>query len=373
MSSTFLNPRYPDLGLNNLLPSVAARLRLDRPTIPLPPAERYVVLLVDGLGWHQLEEYADHAETMAAHLPRALRLTCGAPSTTATSLTSLGCGVPPGEHGVVGYSFREPSVDRVINALTWEGGPDDVPGFAQARTVFERLAAEGHQSSAVTLARFANSALTRLAFAGTTLLPVTEEGSLEQVGGLVDEALTHSRVVYCYERMLDHTGHGFGVGSWQWLERLAQVDDLVAHLERSLPADACLLITGDHGMINVPEPSRLTLEDEPRLAGASAVGGEPRFRHVYGDDPRALAWAWSTVLGERASVLRREEAIEAGWFGPRVTGLSAARIGDVVAAMTEDFAVMTRRTPGEFGLVGMHGSLTPAEMEVPLLVVSGAR
>ena len=78
------------------------------------------------------------------------------------------------------------------------------------------------------------------------------------------------------------------------------------------------------------------------------------------------------MLGERASVLRREEAIEAGWFGPLVTALSAARIGDVVAAMTEDFAVMTRRTPGEFGLVGMHGSLTPAEMEVPLLVVSGS-
>ncbi len=371
MSASFLDPRYPDLALSNLLPSVAARLNGTLPTIPLPTAERYVVLLVDGLGWHQLVEHVDHAETMAALLPRATRLTCGAPSTTATSLTSLGCGLPPGEHGVVGYSFREPTVERVINALTWEGGPDDVPGFAQARTVFERLAVQGHQSSAVTLARFANSALTRLAFAGTTLLPVTDESSLDQVGGLVDEALGHSRVVYCYERMLDHTGHGFGVGSWQWMDRLAQVDDLVAHLSGALPADTCLLVTGDHGMINIPASSRLTLEDQPRLAGHSDVGGEPRFRHVYGDDPRALAAAWRTVLGERASVLRREEAIDAGWFGPLVTGLSAARIGDVVAAMTEDFAVMTRRTPGEFGLVGMHGSLTPAEMEVPLLMVGG--
>ncbi|MFT3886655.1 MAG: alkaline phosphatase family protein [Arachnia sp.] len=369
---SFVEPRYGGLGLNNLLPSVAARLTGETPAIALPAARRYVVLLVDGLGWHQLADYADHAETMAAHLARAERLTCGVPSTTAASLTSLGCGLPPGEHGVVGYSFREPSVDRVLNALTWEGGPDDVMGFAQARTVFERLGAVGVPSAAVTLGRFASSALTRLAFAGTTLVPVTEEGGIEHVGALVDEALAHSRVVYCYERMLDHTGHGFGVGSWQWLERLGQVDDLVARLEETLPDDACLLVTGDHGMINVPAESRVTVEDESRLGGHTALGGEPRFRHVYGDDPRALGWAWSSVLGERALVLRREEAIEAGWFGPLVTDLSAARLGDVVAAMTEDFAVMTNRTPREFGLVGMHGSLTPAEMEVPLLVVGGA-
>ena len=103
------------------------------------------------------------------------------------------------------------------------------------------------------------------------------------------------------------------------------------------------------------------------------LGGEPRFRHVYGDDARAMAWAWESVLGERADVLRREEAIEAGWFGPQVTALSEARIGDVVAAMREDFAVMSYQNTGEFSLIGMHGSLTAPEMEVPLLVHGGRR
>ena len=304
-------------------------------------------------------------------LPRAMRLTCSVPSTTATSLTSLGCGVTPGQHGVVGYSFYEPTVGRVVNALTWENGPDDVESFAQQPTVFQRLASSGHSSGAVTLGRFAGSALTRLAFRGTTLFPVAAEGEPEQFASLVGDALRAADVVYCYERMLDHDGHGFGVGSWQWLERLAIVDDLVAHLIETLPDGVCLLVTGDHGMINVPESSRIIAEDESRLAGYAHLGGEPRFRHVYGDDPRALAWAWESVLGERAHVLRREEAFEAGWFGPQVSGLSAARIGDVVAAMTEDFAVMSHGTPGEFRLVGMHGSLTAAEMEVPLLIHGG--
>lgn len=373
MRSDFVEPRYEDLALVNLLPSVMATLDGGVPTIPLPRASKYVVLLVDGLGWHQLLEHADHAETMAVMSRGSTRITCSVPSTTATSLTSLGCGVPTGEHGITGYTFFEPTVSRVINALTWEGGPEDLRTFAQTPTLFQRLASGGRPSAAVTLGRFAGSALTSLAFSGSTLYPVATEGDPAEFAGLVGEALGVADVVYCYERMLDHDGHGHGVGSWQWLERLAMVDDLVAYIADSLPPEVCLIVTGDHGMINVPGSSRIVAEDEPRLSGYSFLGGEPRFRHVYGDDARALAWAWESVLGERARVLRRDEAIESGWFGPQVTALSAARIGDVVVAMTEDFAVMSRRTPGEFSLVGMHGSLTAAEMEVPLLLHGGQR
>lgn len=373
MTQHFVVPRYGDLALANLLPSVAARLEGGLPSIELPRAPKYVVLLIDGLGWHQLEQYREHAETMAAMMRDGLRLTCSVPSTTATSLTSLGCGVAPGLHGVVGYSFWEPSVSRVINALTWEGGPEDLEGFEQCPTQFQELASHGISSAAVTLDRFADSALTRLAFRGAAHVPVLQEGHAEQLSGLIDEALRGADLVYAYERMLDHDGHGFGVGSWQWLERLELIDDIVAHLAGALGPEVALLITGDHGMINIPEESRLVVEDEPRLTGYSALGGEPRFRHVYGEDARSLAWSWESVLGERGEVLRREEAIEAGWFGPVVTGLSASRIGDVVVAMTSDFAAMSRQSLGEFSLIGMHGSLTAGEMEVPLLISGGSR
>lgn len=373
MAQHFVAPRYEDLTLANVMPSVVARLGGEEPTIAIPRAQRYVVLLVDGLGWHQLAEHGDYAETMSAAMAGSQRLTCSVPSTTATSLTSLGTGVPTGEHGVVGYSFEEPTVGRVINALTWAGGPSDVTGFAQTPTLFQRMTHAGRSCAAVTLDRFAGSALTRIAFAGTRHFPVSAEGDPEHFSDLVAEALQDSQVVYAYERMLDHDGHGHGVGSWQWLDRLGTVDDTVARLAETLPADVCLLVTGDHGMVNVGEASRLVVEQEPRLAGYRALGGEPRFRHVYTDDAAATAWAWASVLGERAEVLRREEAIEAGWFGPRVTGLSEARIGDVVAAMTGDFAAMSLATPGEFSLIGMHGSLTAAEMEVPLLAFGAGR
>lgn len=370
---SFIEPRYDSTALANLLPSVVACLDDEIPPIALPQAQQYVVMLIDGLGWHQLREYAEHAETMASLMERGQRLTSSVPSTTSTSLTSLGCGTTPGQHGVMGYSFYEPTVAQVINSLTWEGGPEDVGSFVQTPTVFQRMASRGRPSAAVTLGRFAGSALTRVAFAGTTLFPVLREGDLDEATTLITSALEEAEVVYLYERMLDADGHAHGAGSWQWLERLAAIDDYVAHLMDELPPSVCLLVTGDHGMINIPADERVIVEDEPRLTGYSHLGGEPRFRHVYGEDARALAWAWESVFGERAHILRREEAIEAGWFGPSVSDLTAARIGDVVAAMTGTWAAMSYSSPGEFSLVGMHGSLTAAEMEVPLLVHGGDR
>lgn len=369
MTAELVLPDYRRLGLNNLLPSVAARLDGREPVLDIPRARRYVVLLVDGLGWEQLHRFAadvPHLESL-----HRTRLTCAVPSTTATSLTTLGCGETPGRHGVVGYSFFEPMVGRVINALTWENGPKPVEDFRQVPTSFQRFAADGRPPAAVTLPRFAGSALTRLAFDGTLLYPRPDENDVENTVAALEKALVRHEVVYCYERMLDHIGHGHGVGSWQWFEQLAAVDDLVAAASHLAGEDICLLVTGDHGMINVAPDERVVVEDEPGLGGYRHIGGEVRLRQLYTDEPRRLQRAYRDFLGERATVLTKDEAFEAGWFGPVVTPKSSARIGDVLVAMHGTWALMTTQTPGEFGLVGMHGSLTPEEMYVPLLSIGG--
>lgn len=143
---------------------------------------------------------------------------------------------------------------------------------------------------------------------------------------------------------------------------------MVAQLRDAVPEDVPLVITGDHGMVNVPRSLRLVAEDEPGLLDeVTALAGEGRLRQLMTDRAGAVARRWQDRLGERAWVRTRDEAIAEGWFGdvsPRLAG----RFGDVLVAMADDGAVMTRKLPREFRLVGMHGSLTPAELEVPLLV-----
>ncbi len=366
MGQEFITPRYGGASLSSLLPSVEARLAGDTPILDIPRAGHYVVFLIDGLGWYPLQTHAEHADTLAARLSSATALTCSVPSTTATSLTSLGCGTSPGQHGVVGYTFLDPAQDRLLNALTWEGGPLDVASFRCHDTAFQRLRSRDISSGAVSLERFADSALTQLAFEGTEHLGIRSEGDNEHFINQVLESLTRNTVIYCYERMLDHDGHGHGVGSWQWLERLEQVDELVTDLAAHLPPDTCLLVTGDHGMVNVPDERKIVAEDEADLSGCRHIGGEARFRQLYCDRPSRVAAAWGEFLGERAHVLTRDEALCAGWFGTEVDGRVVPRIGDVVVAMRQDWGVMTAAFPGEFSLVGMHGSLTAEEMVVPL-------
>ncbi|NLE97967.1 MAG: alkaline phosphatase family protein, partial [Propionibacterium sp.] len=272
-----------------------------------------------------------------------------------------------------GYSFYEPTVDAVVNALSWDNGPESIDDFRQRPTLFRELEAAGRSSAAVTLARFADSALTQLAFDGTQLYPRLTEGEVDETVMLVEEALREHEVVYCYERLLDYTGHGCGVGSWQWLDQLGFVDDLVAALAELASDDVCVLVTGDHGMINVGEDHRIVIEEEPPLGGYTHVGGESRFRQIYTDDVPRLAAAWRAFLRDRAEVRTRDEAIAAGWFGPRVSATTRPRIGDIVVAMRGDWALMSTTAPGEFNLVGMHGSLTPGEMYVPLITVGGTR
>lgn len=75
---------------------------------------------------------------------------------------------------------------------------------------------------------------------------------------------------------------------------------------------------------------------------------------------------WHDVLGARALVTRRDDAIDMGWFGPQVAAHIRPRIGDLVAAALDNHGPIRRRTTSS-RFIGHHGSLTPDEQLVPLL------
>lgn len=368
-----LVPVYGRSTLADLTPSLAARLGLDgaRDVLGLPASDRYVLLLVDGLGWYQVRDHLAHAPYLAGLFRKADRLTSAVPSTTATSLSCVGTGLVPGAHGLVGYSFRAPG-GGVMNALTWDGAPDPLR-VQPLPTLFQSLAASGVATSNVAPARFEASGLTLAGMRGAQFTAVVDEFDhdlrIEQIVAASGRG-TRS-LVYAYERHLDHTGHSSGVASGQWLAALRLVDALAEDLRDALADDVCLVITGDHGMVDVPQDRRVFLEDHPDLgAELDLFAGEGRLRQLYTSRPDAVAARWTDLMGERAWVLTREEAIAAGWFG-HVADRVRDRIGDVLVAMRSDWAVMTRALPRELTLVGMHGSLTADEMTVPLFVDPG--
>jgi len=369
-------PSYGRRSLAEVLPSIVAAQGVPGfdNRIGLPEATRWVVLLVDGLGWHNLVSEPTAAPYLASLADGAQPLTATVPSTTATSLTSLGTGTGPGEHGMVGYSFRLPGAKgAVLNPLTWRL-PHSPRTVQPLPTIFERVADEV-RTVTVSLERFAESGLTEAALRGPEFQGMWREDNDDLRRDLIVTAATSAprTLVYAYERRLDLFGHVEGWTTAVWREQLRSLDRACRELREALPEDVALVVTADHGMVDVPESSVVIIEDDPALAaGIDCVAGEGRFRQLYSDreSAHALARRWAALLGNRAWVRTKDEAIDEGWFGT-VSDAARARLGDVLVAARGDTAVMTRTLSQELALVGMHGSLTAAEMEVPLLVAVG--
>ncbi|MGW4326362.1 alkaline phosphatase family protein [Nocardia sp. NPDC004573] len=375
----FVAPRYGSGSLADLFPSVLAGLGVpgeeDRLGLRLD-ADQVCVLLVDGLGYEDLVANPAAAPFLSGLAP--IRLTAGFPTTTATSLASLGVGVPPGEHGIVGYLFHVPGYDRLFTPLSWRlhGAPKSdlrrelVPTEFQPRTtVFQRAVADGIAVAQVSPRDQAGSGLTEAVLRGCEFRPQLSFGDL--VAG-VSEALRAGprSLVYTYHGDLDLTGHVRGPSARAWQLELTHADRLAAALADELPAGAALLVTADHGMVQLDD--RLDFDTTPALqAGVRALGGEPRARHVY-TEPGAesdVAAAWQATLGADFEIIDRAEAVSRGWFGPTVAPAIARRIGDlVVVARGRRGVIRTGAEPLQSRLVGHHGSLTPAEMNVPLCV-----
>jgi hypothetical protein len=341
-------------------------------TAALGGARRVAVLLVDGLGADLVRTHADLAPTLAALATPAGDLSAPCPSTTPVSLTTLGTGLPPGSHGVLGFVTAVPGEDRTLNHVQWADDPDPAVWMSR-RSVFEQAADAGVEVAAVAPYAFRGSGLSNAAYRGARYTGTVGAGDLTAV--LLESLAAAPRtLVYGYTAELDLTGHVRGVDSASWRAQLALVDRLVEQVVDGLPDDAALLVTADHGMLDVPPGTRLDLDATPELTeGVRLLAGEPRARYLHavpGAEADLLA-RWREVIGDRAWVAGRDEAIASGVFGPVDDDL-AGRIGDVVALARGTWALTaTEREPGPSRLVGYHGSLTATELAIPMLAARG--
>lgn len=366
-------------SIRDVLPAAAALLGAPDGADRLGLAEsvgavdRVAVVLVDGMGWHLLPKLSTDAPLLAAVLAgdtgTLTELTCTFPSTTPSSLVSLGTGAWPGQHGILGFTLNVPGTDRVLTHIVWRDDPPHAE-WQPLPSWFGRLERAGIAARAVLPAPFIGSGLTDAAYRGARFRPTQPDDDYARQ--LADELHAGPGLVFGYTADLDTAAHLFGIGSQQWHEAAVRVDALLTRLVETLPPNAALLVTADHGGLNVPPDARVDLDADPRLGGGvRVVAGEPRVRYLHAEPGAAadVQAAWAEVLDGRARVYGREQAVAAGMFGP-VDPAHLARIGDVVVVCTGDTAVLaTAHEPPEIArLIGFHGGATPAEMAIPLIV-----
>ncbi len=371
-------PEYGRRTLAEVMPALLAALGEPQPAsgLAVEPVRAAALLLVDGLGSQLLRDHVVDAPFLAS-LPDAGPLTVGFPASTAVSLSSLGTGLPPGAHGMVGTSFRTGEV-QLLDALHWttHGDAEAVdlreqlpPERVQPMpTVFERAEAAGIEVTVVSQRAFRGSGLTRAALRGGRFR------GTQAIGDLAAEVIAAMKgpgrhLCYGYHADLDSLGHVHGPGSVPWRFQLRQIDRLASTIASGLPPDSVLAITGDHGMVVVDRKWDADTDDDLRR-GVLLLGGDARSRHVHarpGATADVLA-TWREVLGDAAWVVPGEQAVAENWFGP-VSAHTTTRIGDVVMAARGTAGVIRSvAEPFISTLPGHHGSLSAQEQHVPLLI-----
>jgi len=324
-------------------------------------ASQVVLLVLDGLGWEQLRERPALAPTLSAM--KGGPITTVAPSTTATALTSITTGLAPGRHGVVGYRV---AVDhQVLNVLRWSTPDGDARKRIKPSQFQPCPAFCGQRPGVVTKAEFATSG-----FSGAHLADVRFRG-YRTPSTLVVEVSHALRAgepfVYAYYDGIDKVAHEYGLADHYDAE-LRAADRLVADLMAELPRHAVLVVTADHGQVDVGD--RLVALHPEVAAQVSFQSGEGRFRWLHARPGRteALTAAAAAHHGDVAWVRTRDQTIDEGWWGPTVADTARQRLGDVALVAHQPVSFTDPTDTGPFQLIGRHGSLTAAEMFVPLLV-----
>ena len=330
-----------------------------------PGASQLLLILVDGLGYELLADHMGHTPVLRRVREDIRSIHTVVPSTTAAAITAFGTGERPGATNMVGFSVAYGS--GVMNLLAMQGGP--APATWQPKpTFFERLAERQVDSAVISPARFAGSGLTGAALRGAR--HVAAESLSERVNAALAQLREGTPLVYLYWSEIDHAGHGSGVGSEEWIAQLEEFDSGLSSLLRRLPAGVRTVVTADHGMINVESASLIDVAHTPILRdGVRIVAGETRAVHVHAEEGQGarVEERWRETLGERAWILS----------GPDVSALIGAGdganvIGDLLVLARGRGGVVDSRTQSASAIAmpGIHGSLTSAEMRIPVVVLS---
>lgn len=368
-------PRKPDYAgacVTNIVPSILG----PRGTNDLPNffpalargARQVVLLVIDGLGWHQLRDRLAADATLAPTLAsmQGGPITTIAPTTTVTALTSISTGATPGEHGLVGY--RIDFSGHIVQMLRWADAKGDVRRRLAPRDVQPCPPFLGSSVPVLSKAEFEGTAFTE------SHLRDQRAFSWRAVSSMVVDVRSllaaGERFVYCYYDCVDKIAHERGFGEYYDAE-LRTADRLVADLASVLPREAVLLVTADHGQVMVGANTGFLHSEVTNLITHQSGEGRFRWLHAKADRVADVQAAAVSHHGHHAWVMTRDEMIDEGFFGPRVHDVVRRRLGDVAVMARDDVSFDDPADKTYFELQCRHGSLTAAEVDVPLLAVAG--
>ena len=338
----------------------------------LKRVSRAVVILVDGLGAENIRAAAGHAPFLNAALRENKSINTVFPSTTAAAITSFGTGASPSESGIFGYSVYDRAGALTRNMLS---GWDDtfIPGKYQRLTsIADQARAAGVRSYTVGPGEYAETGFTALNMSGASYIPAKSFAERADATIKIVKAKAES-LTYVYFPELDAAAHAFGAASQTWLNLIEDLDSTIRNLINALPTDVGLLVTADHGIIDVPKEKQVLL-DEIDIPNLIAVTGDPRNCFLYfspGAHVEESKRLLETQLAGAGFVATVQDLQRGAWLSSQISNPEFLPDLFLIAHSDRAFYHRAYAKPQSLRMIGQHGGISSAELSVPLLKLAG--
>lgn len=371
------------------------------PADALPGAaayERVVFFLIDAFGWRFFERYADGPFLKeAAQAGVVSQLTSMFPSTTVVHVTSSHTGLDAAATGVVEWFYYEPKADAIIAPLLFSyAGETERETLVKAgvapesifprRNIYQDLTRIGVKSYVFGHRDYARSSYSNVVTASAQSLPYRTWPEALANLTLAFEREQARSYYYLYFGEVDGHGHTYGPESRQ---AAAEIECLLLMMARFL--DECrrrwprtlILLTADHGMAETDPETTIYLNlrfpgferylKRDRQGRPLLFGGSPRDLFLYVRDERLdeVHELLARALAGKAEVLRTEQLIRDGFFGPAARPADLLTRAGNLLLLPQRYEAVAWHEQGRFEqkYYGHHGGLTRQEMLIPFVAV----
>jgi hypothetical protein len=179
-------------------------------------------------------------------------------------------------------------------------------------------------------------------------------------------------LTYLYFPELDQLAHRFGSNSTKWLEAIEELDSELAKFAKSLTSTSGVVLTADHGVIDVTAERHVYLDQYECFDDLEQIGGDPRVGFLYFPESVDLETKIAQIteaIGNLSDVVTIDELVLSGWLAS--VSEQARRVAPDLVLLPKSDRVIYHRgfaKPRSLLMIGQHGGMTQAEWEVPLIV-----
>lgn len=326
------------------------------------------VILVDGLGSHNLKSAGAHAGFLNSRT--SLPASCFFPATTATSIVSFSTGKPPWETKFIGYQIFEKSSKTKRNLLTgWESS-NAAHEYQPLQTISELALDQSVEFHTIAPSAYKDSGFTAATMRGSNFHGTK---SLAERFELARYLLADpkQKLIYLYVPELDQLAHAKGWQSQDWLNKLEDVDSEISSLASSLNKHSAVIVTADHGVVDIPHSNHVYIDLHTNKGELLDVGGDTRALYLYLTDPsttQEILVRLEQAVGDSCYVVSPSDLIEAGYWPE---GINLDSVPDILILAKKEVALYHREFAKKKSLdmIGHHGSITSQEMSVPLIKI----